>query len=176
MAKVTPLTPARKKKLRAAGTDYCKRAEAARLNRGYSQRRPGIGYGLAAEAIQIDDCSMFASKVTYWSCHHTGILVPDPIDGHYLGLGFTGTMISNPNLYRVDLDHKFFPLDYAIWGPNSSDTTHTAVCRTGGTYKTAIWTSHGHQSWRFASDAPEPIKLPNFPEHLVGVFRQKLLA
>lgn len=175
-AKVTPLTPAKKLKWRKACTDYCLRAEAARLNRGYSQRRPVIGYGLAPEAIQIDDCSGFASKATYWPSHHTNILVPDPLNGHYLGWGYTGTMEDNPNLYSIPLDHKFFVGDYAIWGPNASDTTHTAVCRTSGTFKTAIFCSHGHQSWRFVSDAPEPIKLPYFPEHLVGVFRQRLLA
>ena len=119
---------------------------------------------------------MYASKVTYWAYHRTNIFLYDPLNEHYSGWGYTGTMIENPNLYKIPLDHVFFPLDYAIWGPNSSDTTHTAVCRKQGTFQTAIFSSHGHQSWRFSNDAPEPIKLPNFPEHLVGVFRQKLLA
>jgi hypothetical protein len=172
----TTLTPTQKKKWRAACADYCRRAEDNRLNRGYSQRRPGIGYGLAPEAIQIDDCSIYTSKATYWASHHTGIFIPDPLDEHYTGWGYTGTMESNRNLTEVPFDHKFFVGDYAIWGPNETKTTHTAICRAAGTFKSAIFSSHGHQSWRFVADAPEPIKLPYFPEHLIGVYRQKLLG
>lgn len=170
------LTPTQKKKWRAACADYCQRAEAARLNRGYSQRRPGIGYGLPPEAMQVDDCSMYDSKATYWSSHHTGIFVPDPLNEHYTGWGYTGTEITNPNLYEIPLDHRFLVGDMAIWGPNESNTSHTAICRAAGTFRTAIFSSHGHQSWRFATDAPEPINLPYFPEHLLGVWRQKALG
>ena len=170
------LTPTQKKKWRDACTAYCLKAEEFRLHRGYSQLRPGVGYGLVPDAIQIDDCSMFDSKVTYWASQHTGIHIPDPLGYHFSGIGNTNTMVANHDLYAVALDHTFFPGDYAIWGPNEFATTHTAICRKSGKMKTAIFTSHGHQSWRFATDAPEPITLPNFPEHLVGVFRQKLLA
>ncbi len=149
--------------------DYCVRAEAARENRGYSQRRPVIGYGLAAEAVQIDDCSGFVSKVCYKAGQVVKVRVVDPLGYHYQGWGNTESMQTYLT-YPAPLD-KYMVGDIALWGPNDQDTSHTAICRKAGTRKTAIFTSHGHQSWRFADDAPEPITLVQFPEHLIGVYR-----
>lgn len=163
------LTPTQKKKIRAAITDYCIRAEAARLNRGYSQRRPGLGYGLEPEHVQIDDCSMFDSKVIYWAGHKTKILLPDPLGYGFSGYGNTETM--QEHLKHAAPIDKYLVGDIALWGPNSWDTHHTAICRKAGTRKTAIFTSHGHQSSRFSADAPEPVTLATFPQHLIGVYR-----
>ena len=86
------LTPTQKKKVRDAMVVYCLNAEKYRLNRGYSQRRPGLGYGLVAAAVQIDDCSMFVSKVAYKSMQVTGIPLHDPLDRSFSGIGNTETM------------------------------------------------------------------------------------
>ncbi len=167
------LTPTQKKKVRAAFVVYCERAEQWRMNRGYSQRRPGLGYGLSAKGDQLDDCSMFVSKVAYKGMQVSGIHLIDPLGFHFSGIGNTESI-------QATVKHeapvgKYLVGDIALWGPNDFDTSHTAICRKAGTAQTAIFTSHGHQSWRFSDDAPEPIKLPDFPEHLIGVFRMDQL-
>ncbi len=162
------LTPTEKKRWRAALTAYCVAAEAKRLNRGYSQRRRVLGYGLHPEAVQIDDCSGFDSKAVYHANVKTKLFVSDPLHFHFFGWGNTESIQDAG--FSVAYG-KIQVGDVALWGPNDWDTSHTAICRTAGTKATAVFTSHGHQSWRFDRDAPEPIKLPNFPEHLIGVYR-----
>ncbi len=169
-----PLTSTQKTKWREQARFYMKTAEGYRLNRGYSQRRAVRGYGLHPKADQLDDCSGYDSKVVFWANTHTpaGVHVKDPINpsNQFCGIGNTETI-------QAYLDPKY-PAngkiqigDIALWGPNDWDTSHTAMCSKAGTFKTAEFSSHGHQSWTFSRDAPESILLPNFPEHLIGVFR-----
>jgi hypothetical protein len=167
------LTPTQKKQVRDAMVVYCLSAEKYRMNRGYSQRRPVIGYGLVASADQLDDCSGFVSKVLYKAMQVTEIHLADPLGYHFAGWGNTESMQTFLT-HQAPLD-KYRVGDMALWGPNSWDTTHTAICRKSGSRATAIFTSHGHQSWRFSDDAPEPITLNNFPEHLIGVYRHPAL-
>lgn len=167
------LTPTQKKKVREAFVVYCTRSEQYRMNRGYSQRRPVLGYGLSAKADQLDDCSGFVSKVWYKGMQVTGIHLTDPLGYHYSGIGNTETM--QTYLTHSAPEDKYRIGDMALWGHNDWDTTHTAICRKAGTRTTAIFTSHGHQSWRYSDDAPEPITLANFPEHLIGVYRHPAL-
>jgi hypothetical protein len=168
------LSPTGKQKWRSAATYYCKVAEDNRLRRGYSQLRPGRGYGADPDAIQIDDCSMYASKVSYWSSHTTGYFVADPLNFHYTGIGNTESM--QDFLKHEVTGKQYYVGDYALWGRNEWDTTHTAICRKGGKGNVALFSSHGHQSWRFANDAPEAIRLGDFPEYLIGVFRHPQLV
>ncbi len=166
------MNPTQKKQWRDQARYYMVTAQAYRMNRGYSQRRPGIGYGLSPKADQLDDCSMYVSKVTFWANGHTpkGVHCNDPLDHMFSGIGNTESI-------QAYLDPKFpangrYQIgDIALWGPNNWDTSHTAMCSKAGTFKTAEFSSHGHQSWTFSRDAPESIFLPNFPEHLIGVFR-----
>jgi hypothetical protein len=164
------LNPTQKKKWRAQARFYMVTAEAYRLNRGYSQRRRVIGYGLSPKADQLDDCSGYVDKVTFYAnaMMPKGIHVNSPLGFHFSGWGNTEsiqtTVTHEANgLYQIG--------DIALWGPNDWDTSHTAMCSKAGTFKTAEFSSHGHQSWRFSHDAPETIRLPNFPEHLIGVYR-----
>lgn len=164
----TVLTPTEKKRWRAALTSYCKTAEDYRMNRGYSQRRRVLGYGLHPAAVQIDDCSGFDSKAVYYANVKTRLHVRDPLNYNFQGWGNTESIQAagfQVAAGRIQVG------DIALWGPNDWDTSHTAICRTAGTKNTAIFTSHGHQSWRFVADAPEPIRIPNFPEHLIGIYR-----
>jgi hypothetical protein len=164
------MTPKDKGLWRAAAASYMVQAEAYRMNRGYSQRRRVLGYGLSPKADQLDDCSGFVDKVVFWANGHTpkGVHVESPLGFRFSGWGNTESM-------QEYLDYEAAGMiqvgDIALWGRNEWDTTHTAICRKRGTLKTAIFTSHGHQSWRFHDDAPEPVTLPNFPQHLIGVFR-----
>lgn len=169
------LTPTQKKKVRDAMVVYCTRAEQYRLNRGYSQRRPVLGYGLPASAVQLDDCSGFVSKVWYKGMQVTGIHLADPLHSgaDFSGWGNTETMQAYLK-HEAPLD-KYRIGDLALWGPNDWDTSHTAICRKAGTRSTALFTSHGHQSWRFSDDAPEPITIKHFHEHLIGVYRHPAL-
>jgi len=168
-----PLTPTQKKQVRDAITVYCLTSEKYRLNRGYSQRRPVIGYGLSAKADQLDDCSGFVDKTFYKASQVTRIRLWSPLGYGFSGYGNTESM-QKVLTHHAPLD-KYRVGDIALWGPNDWDTEHTAICRKGGTSSTALFTSHGHQSWRFSDDAPEPITLDNFPQHLIGVFRHPAL-
>lgn len=164
------LTPTQKKKWGAALSVYCKTAEDYRLNRGYSQRRRVLGYGLSAKADQLDDCSGFVAKAVYMANAVSRLHVRDPLGAHFSGWGNTETIQST---VTHEARGKLQVGDIALWSAAGNDwnTSHTAICRKAGTSQTAIFTSHGHQSWRFSSDAPEAIVLPNFPEHLIGVYR-----
>ena len=168
-----PLTPTQKKKVREAIATYCERAEAARMNRGYSQRRPVVGYGLSADADQLDDCSGFVSKCFFKGQQIVRVHVDNPLMYGWSGYGNTESM--QTFLTHEAPENKLLIGDIALWGPNDWNISHTAVCRRAGSRTTAIFTSHGHQSWRFTDDAPEPIRLPNFPEHLIGVYRHPAL-
>jgi hypothetical protein len=171
------LSPTKKLHVRQAITAYCLKAEVARMNRGYSQRRPVIGYGLSADADQLDDCSGFVSKVMYKAAQIVHVHIDDPLGYifHYSGYGNTESM--QAWLKHSAPEGQYLSGDMALWSAQGNDwnTSHTAICRKAGSKTTAIFTSHGHQSWRFADDAPEPITLPNFPEHLIGVYRHPAL-
>jgi hypothetical protein len=151
-------------------------AEDNRLKRGYSQLRPGKGYGLNPDAIQIDDCSMYASKVCYWATHTTGYFVADPLGFHYTGVGNTESM--QEFLTHEVTNKQYYIGDIALWSAAGNDwnTSHTAICKRGGKGNVALFSSHGHQSWRFSNDAPEPLRLSDFPEHLIGVYRHPQLV
>ncbi len=165
-----PMSAKNKGLWRAAAAEYCVKAESYRMNRGYSQRRRVIGYGLSPKADQLDDCSGFDDKVCFYANAVTpqGVRVESPLGFHFSGYGNTESMQEHLKFEAAGMIQVG---DIALWGRNDWDTTHTAICRKRGTFKTAVFTSHGHQSWRFADDAPEPITLPNFPQHLIGVFR-----
>ncbi len=162
------LTPTEKELWRKECSSYCKIARDKRLNRGYSQRRRVLGYGLHPAAVQIDDCSGFDSKVVYYANAKSKLFVSDPLHNHFTGWGNT------ESIQAAGFSIAFGKLqvgDIVLWGPNDWDTSHTAICSTAGTKTTAKFTSHGHQSWRFVADAPEEITIPQFPEHLIGVYR-----
>lgn len=167
-------TPTQRTKFRRFSTLYSLRAEASRLNRGYSLRRPGRGYGLAPESDQLDDCSFFCSKNFYWAGNQSGVHIADPIDGDYTGLGNTESIQEFMD-HEVNVN-KMLVGDIALWGKNEWDTTHAAIVRKAGTRKTAVLTSHGHQSWNFNQDAPNGIILATYTNnHFIGVFRHPAL-
>jgi hypothetical protein len=167
------LTATHKLAVRKAMTVYCLNAEKYRLNRGYSQRRPVLGYGLLASSDQLDDCSGFVSKVFYKAAQIVKVHIEDPLGYAYHGWGNTESMQTYLK-HEAPFD-KYRIGDMALWGPNEWDTHHTAICRKAGTRSTALFTSHGHQSWRWSDDAPEPVTLSNFPQHLIGVYRHPAL-
>lgn len=169
---MTVLSPTGKQKWRAQARIYMVTAEAYRLNRGYSQRRRVLGYGLSPKADQLDDCSGYLSKIVFWTNAHTpsGIHVGDPLNDHFSGIGNTESIQAYLDP-RFEAHGKIQIGDIALWGPNDFNTSHTAMCQKAGTMRTAEFSSHGHQSWRFSADAPETIVVPNFPEHLIGIFR-----
>lgn len=168
------MTPTQKKRWRAALTAYCEKAERFRMNRGYSQRRRVLGYGLPADHVQIDDCSGFDSKVVKYANIATNLNASDPLGNHFNGIGNTESIQDQG--FREAPEGKYLVGDIALWGPNDWDTHHTAICRKAGTRNTAIFTSHGHQSWAYKTDAPNPVTLQFFPQHLIGVYRLPELA
>lgn len=170
------MTPTAKAKVRKAISDYCVRAEVARLKRHYSQYRPITGFGLDPEERQMDDCSGFVGKAFYWSSHRTGIWLPDPLNERWTHFGYTGTQYEYLKGHPVAPD-RYLVGDMAIFG-TPSNTVHTSICRKAGTAATSIFTSHGHEAWVFDRDAPEPISLAaeKARQSLVGVFRSPALV
>jgi hypothetical protein len=168
-------TAKEKTKMRSVCVDYTTRSEANRMLRDYSQARPGRGYMVPPEQKQRDDCSMYVSKTYNWIMHKTGIYLRDPIDNNYTGIGNTGSM---DWLYAFPVDTRYILVgDIALWGPNKYNTEHTAVCRKRGSISTALFSSHGHQSWRFGDDAPNAYTIvDDRAQHLIGVFRHPAFA
>lgn len=169
------LTPTQKAKVRREIADFCVRAEGARLKWHYTQQRPFQGFGAAPENRHANDCSGYVGLAFNWAQKRTGVLLHDPLDEDYSGWGYTGTMYEylKGNLAPVD---KYLVGDIAIFG-SRRNTVHTSVCRRKGTAKTSIFSSNGHESWRFDSDAPEPISLASekAQQNLVGVYRHPKL-
>lgn len=169
-------TAAEREAFRKLVTQYCITAENFRLNRGYSQYRPVQGYGRSPEAAQKDDCSGFDSKVFYWVGTKLGWIIRNPLTGTFDYLDGYGNTESMQEFLKHEAPvDKYLVGDIPLWGPNNWDTHHTAVCRKAGTRRTALFTSHGHQSWRFSRDAPESVRLVDFPQHLIGVYRHPAL-
>jgi hypothetical protein len=168
------LLPNQKKLVRNEIIAYCMEAEKFRLSRDYSQRRPVRGYGLSAGAEQEDDCSGFCSKVFYWVGQRTHLHLADPLGFRYSGYGNTQSLIDWMGQYATPVD-KYLTGDFALWGADKHHTHHVAICKTRGTSTTALFTSHGHESSGFPSDAPNTITLDNFPQRLIGVYRHPQL-
>jgi hypothetical protein len=102
------------------------------------------------------------------------VYLEDPLNGDYRGIGNTET-IQAFMTHEVH-NNKFLVGDIALWGKNEWDTTHAAICRKAGGAGTAIFMSHGHQSWNFNRDAPNPITLTKYSnDHFIGVFRHPAL-
>ena len=57
------------------------------------------------------------------------------------------------------------------------NTVHTMICRKAGNDQTAVFSSHGHESWVFQQDSPEPVSLNHAKaaQSLVGVYRHPQL-
>ena len=169
------LTPTEKTKVRAAISNYCERAEAARLAWYYAQIRPYSGLGIAPELHHVDDCSAYVALAFNWAMHETGIYLLDPLNERYSGLGNTATEYAFLKPHPAPAG-KYLVGDMAIFG-TEWHTVHTSICRKAGTAKTAVFSSNGHENWVFALDAPEPISLDAemFKQNLVGVFRHPQL-
>jgi hypothetical protein len=166
------LSPTQKGKVRKEITAYCLRAEANRLQWSYTQQRPFHGFMVDPAQHHANDCSGYVSLAFNWAMHKAGIYLQDPCGYHYTGYGYTGSMIRT-NEAPVG---KYLVGDWALWGPSIGRTSHTAICRKAGSITTAIFSSNGHESWQFGSDAPNPVTIANFPEHFLGVFRHPALA
>lgn len=169
------LTPTQKGALRRDGADFCVRAEVAREKWAYREIRRYTGIGVAPEEEHEDDCSAYVALDFNWAMHRTGIYIADPLNEHYSGIGNTQTAYEFLKAHEAPVG-KYLVLDVAIFG-TASHTVHMSVCRKAGTAKSAVFSSNGHQSWIFDSDAPEPISLEHekAKQNLVGVYRHPAL-
>jgi hypothetical protein len=170
---IIPLEPNAKKRVRLAIADFCARAEASRLKWHYTQARRFGGFGVKPEEHHANDCSGYVSLAFNWAMMTTGVFLDDPLGEHYTGWGYTGTLYEFLKAHPAPED-KYLVGDIAIFG-TPSHTVHTSICRKAGTEKTAIFSSNGHESWSFGSDAPNQTTLEGSHQHLVGVFRHPAL-
>lgn len=171
------LTPTQKRHFREALAEYGDRAERARLTRNYTQQRYYTGLALAPDHAQDDDCSAYTAKASYWAMHESGVFVPDPLNYSYRGLGNTGTSYLYVKGHAAPTG-KYLVGDLAFFSHGGGTAiSHMSWCKKAGTAKTSVFSSHGHQSWIFGLDAPEPISLADesVRQHLVGVFRPPAL-
>ena len=135
---------ARVQRIRAAITDFCKRAEAAEENWHYTQQRPYTGLGVAPERYHENDCSSYVIIAYYAARQVAGIPIPDPSGYRYSGYGNTWDnldghpRVGNGNYLVGDLAHY---------------DGHVTICRKPGSSATAVWSSFG------AEDGPEPLPL-----------------
>jgi hypothetical protein len=165
------LNPTQKTKVRKEIPLFCHKAEANRLRWSYTQQRPFGGYMVDPSAHHANDCSGYVSLAFNWAMHKCGIYLQDPLGYHYTGYGYTGSML------RTDAapSGKYLVGDWALWGPSIGSTSHTAICTKAGNDRSAVFSSNGHESWQFGSDAPNPITIASFPEHFLGVWRHPAL-
>ncbi len=164
------LTPTKKQNVRAGMTDYCKRAERNQLRWHYTQARPFHGYGQLPEASHANDCSGYVSLVYAWSMHEAAVYLADPLGQRYSGWGYTGTELEWLRANgKAAPAGKYLVGDIVIYGHSMADTVHTSVCRTAGTDKTAIFSSHGNEN------APQPTNIHYHPDPIVGVWRHPAL-
>jgi hypothetical protein len=170
------LSPTNKLKARASISDFCTRAEVNRLRWFYDQIRPFKGLGVVPEAQHIDDCSAYCALAFYWAVHHNpGVWMNDPLNENYSGYGNTGTALSYLKIHPAP-SGKYMVGDMAIFG-TASLTVHMIICRKAGTGATAIFSSNGHESFNFPTDAPNPMSLNEAKalQPLVGVYRHPAL-
>lgn len=170
------LRPTQKQNLRTNITWFLTQAEAHRLNWEYSQQRPFHGFGVPPAMAHIADCSSYCSLAFNWAMHKIKLYINDPLDHYYNGTGYTGSLLHYCIDHPVGND-KFLVGDFALFGPSLGDTHHVSICAKAGNTKTAGFSSNGHESWRFISDAPERITLAHekAQQHLLGVYRHPQL-
>lgn len=170
------MTPTQKTRVRAAISDYCQRAEKARLKWNYDMVRRFGGFMVAPELHHANDCSGYCSLAFNWAMHHTGLYLADPLGEHYTGWGNTNTALDFLQSHQAPAD-KYLVGDMAIFTIPGRRTEHMSICRKPGTTRTAIFSSNGRGSWIFNQDAPEPVSLAveEAQQRLVGVYRHPSL-
>jgi hypothetical protein len=165
------MNPTKKKAVRKAMTDFCTRAEKYEAMWHYSQQRPFGGFGQSPEARHVNDCSGYVGLVFNWAMHKAGVYMADPLNYHYSGYGYTGSMVTwlSENGKKVIEANGYLVGDIAINGHSKSTTSHTFICKKAGSATTALWSSHGNEN------APDSVKLHYHPTPLVGVWRHPAL-
>ncbi len=160
------LTPTQKKLWRSHLTAYLQTAEDYRQRRDYTQQRLYTGQGLPASEEQEDDCSAYTDKAFYRANKLSGVTVKSPLGAGYDRSGNTdtcNTYMRNGGGKKIVITSTvvLFPGDVAVFdNPHTGrPTDHMMVCKTKGTQKTAVWSSHGHESSVFTHDAPEAVSL-----------------
>lgn len=156
--------------------NYWLRAEAARLHWDYTMQRLFGGFGVPPEQHHANDCSGYVGLGFHWAMHETGIFLPDPLgpERKYNGSGNTTSMFAIVKGHPTPVG-KYLVGDVAFWThkDNPRAIVHVSVCRKAGTTTSAIFSSNGHMSTIFGSDAPEPLTLGSeaVRQHLYGVYR-----
>ena len=176
------LSPTKKRLWRSHLSAYLETAEDFRKRRAYTQQRLYTGLGLPASEVQEDDCSAYTAKSFFRANKLSGVTVSDPLGDSFGRAGNTdscNTYMRNGGGKKIVVTAKvvFFPGDVAVFdNPHTNrPTDHMMVCKTKGTRRTAVWSSHGHQSSVFSHDAPESVSLDYASTvlALVAVYRPK---
>lgn len=162
--KQTQSADEKKKAIRTAMADYCRRSINNEPGIHYQQVRPIACFGVKPENGFTTDCSGHATCVYYWARKVTGIAVPDPNPGNaYNGYGYTGTLINNPECHP-----NYLIGDLALYGPSESASSHVVTCYEGGDGESSKWCSHGSEA------APYSVAL-RYRSDLLCVVRPPLL-
>lgn len=159
-------SPTQKRKLRAAEADYFWQSERHEPDIHYGQIRRMRTLRLPPWAPRTADCSEYATCGPRWAQTMTGIAFPDPNGNDYSGVGNTSTLIAVNREHEVPLTHTFFVGDMAFY----RDEAHVTICRIEGSYRTAVFSSHGREA------GPVPTQLWSYRrDELLYVLRPKAL-
>lgn len=170
-----PNSSLRKRRIRRFITEFCLAAERARLKWAYVEVRPYSGLGVAPGRPHKNDCSSFCALAFFYACNWARVLIADPLGRTYNSTGNTDSAYAFLKAHPAPKG-KYLVGDMAIFG-TPEKTVHMILCRKKGNATTAIFTSNGHESFNFPSDAPNPITLNRAAalQPLVGVFRHPAL-
>jgi hypothetical protein len=122
--------------IRAAISDFCKRAEQAERIWHYSQQRPYSGLGIAPEKPHVNDCSSYVVLAYFWAKSITGLDVPDPSGYSYKGFGNTWDNLDG---------HDRVSGSYLVGDLGHYDG-HVTICRSPGSAYNATWSSFGQEA------------------------------
>lgn len=157
---IQEFSPAAKlERVRAAISDFCRRAENAQEMWHYTQQRPYTGLGVVPERSHQNDCSSYVCLAYFWARQETEILVPDPSRYRYSGYGNTWD--------DLDGHARVLSGNYLI-GDLAHYDGHVTICRKAGDSSSAVWSSFG------AEDGPEALPL-HYRGDFLKVVRPPLL-
>lgn len=135
ISRYVPPLPPEPVRIRAAMSDFCRRAEANETRWHYTQARPFKGFGISPESTHYNDCSSYAILVYFWARQETSLKIPDPSGYNYAGYGNTWD----------DLDsHPRVGAPYQI-GDLAHYEGHVSICRKPGSASESVFSSFGSE-------------------------------
>ncbi len=156
--------PTAEEQIKAAITDFCRRALQNADDWHYSWARPMSALGRAPELRQYSDCSTGATEAIFWARMVTKINIPDPNGRGWDGYGNTDSLWAANLSRRVSGTYEVG--DLALYWAHGG---HVTICMEAGSESSALWWSNGSER------APNTNQL-HYRSDLRGVVRPRLIV